>query len=128
MSQTLTISSSLEELHNVSIWILNHLPDTLTKTMYNNILLVTQEAVSNAIIYGNKEVESETVIITLSVNETDILLEIEDQGKGLPALPTKEEAKDMDYIEENGRGLKLVVLLSHSAKVTKNKISIIFKI
>ncbi len=128
MTQTLTISSSLEELHDLSIWLLNHLPDTLTKTMYNNILLVAQEVVTNAIIYGNKEVESETVIITLSVNETDILLEIEDQGKGLPALPTKEEAKNMDYLEENGRGLKLAVLLSHSAKVTKNKITITFKI
>lgn len=128
MSQTLTISSSLEELDELSLWLKNHLPVTLTTTICNNILLVAQEVVTNAIVYGNKEVESKTVIITLNVSETDLLLEVEDQGKGLPALPTKEEAKNMDYLEENGRGLKLVVLLSHSAKVKKNKISITFKI
>jgi len=128
MGQKLIISSRLEELEELSLWLKDRLPPTLTETLCNNILLVAQEVVTNAILYGNKSIESETVIVEITVNESDILLEIEDQGRGLPKLPTKEEAKNMDYLDENGRGLKLAVLLSDSAQVTKNKISITFKI
>lgn len=128
MSQTLIISSRLEELEELSLWLQQQLPDTLSESKRNKILLVAQEVATNAILYGNKSVESETVVIKLTRNPTDILLEIEDQGRGLPALPSKEEAQKMDYLEENGRGLKLTVLLSDAAQVTKNKISITFNI
>ncbi len=128
MSHALTISSSLEELEKLSIWLKGHLPATLSEKTRNNILLVAQELVVNAILHGNKKIESKPVIITVTVNDTDILLDIEDQGKGLPKLPTKKEAENMNYLEENGRGLKLAVLLSHCAEVMENKISITFKI
>jgi len=128
MCQTLTISSSLKELEGLSLWLKNNLPTTLAEKVSNHILLVAQEVATNAILHGNKEIESEPVIITLTVTETDILLEVEDQGRGLPVLPTKEEAENMDYLEENSRGMKLTVLLSHSVHVKKNKISITFKI
>jgi anti-sigma regulatory factor (Ser/Thr protein kinase) len=127
MHQTLTIASNLEELKEVSIWVKHTLPKTLTEKIRNNILLITQELVTNAILYGNKEIESKSVIITLGIKDSDILLGVEDQGEGLPKLPSKKEAQKMDYLDENGRGMKLTVLLSHKATVHKNKIEVIFK-
>lgn len=128
MSHVLTILSSLEELEKLSVWLKGYLPANLSEKTRNNILLVAQELVVNAILHGNKKIESKSVMITITVNDTDILLEIEDQGEGFPVLPTKEEAKNMNYLEENGRGLKLAVLLSHFAEVIKNKVRITFKI
>lgn len=128
MLHSVTIRSSVDELDDASLWIGKHLPLGVTTKIHNNILLVAQELITNAIIHGNQSVEHKTINITLQNNEHDITLSIEDEGRGLPSLPTKEESKSMNYLEENGRGMKLVVLLSDEAIVKRNKIIVTFKI
>ena len=128
MKNTLTIGSSIEELEDVSLWIQKYLPCGVIEKTRNTILLIAQELITNAIVYGNKSVESKTVKIIIESNEYYIVMSIEDQGRGLPSLPSKEEAQNMDYLGESGRGMKLTVLLSDEAKIEKNKIIVKFKI
>jgi len=128
MKNTLTIASSIEELEDVSIWMQKCIPCEVVEKTRNTILLIAQELITNAIVYGNQSIESKTVKIDIETNEDYIVMSVEDQGKGLPALPTKEEAQNMDYLGENGRGMKLTVLLSEEAKIEKNKIIVKFKI
>lgn len=126
MHLTLTIANNVGELEEVMNWIKSHLPSVLTEKIKNNILLVGQELVANAIVHGNKSVESKIVIITLEIEGSKVLLEVQDEGPGLPTLPTKEEAKKMNTFDENGRGMKLAVYLSTKVSVRKNKISVTF--
>jgi len=128
MKNTLTIGSSIEELEDVSLWIQKYIPCGVIEKTRNTILLIAQELITNAIVYGNKSVESKTVKIIIESNEYYIVMSIEDQGRGLPSLPSKEEAQNMDYLGESGRGMKLTVLLSDEAKIEKNKIIVKFKI
>ena len=128
MTYTLTLRSSIEELEDASIWIEKHLPSTVIAKTQNTILLVAQELITNAIVYGNENIQSKTIQITVQSDEKYIVLSIQDQGRGLPALPSKEEAQNMDYLEENGRGMKLAVLLSDEAIVERNKIIVKFNI
>jgi len=128
MKNILTIGSSIEELEDVSIWIQNCIPCEVIEKTRNAVLLIAQELITNAIIYGNKSIESKTVKINIVSNEDYIVMSIEDEGKGLPSLPTKEEAQKMDYLGESGRGMKLTVLLSEEATIEKNKIIVKFKI
>jgi len=128
MIHTLTLRSSIEELEDAAIWIEKHLPSAVIAKTQNTILLIAQELITNAIIYGNKNIESKTIQIGLQNDNTCITLSIQDQGSGLPVLPSRVEAQDMDYLEENGRGMKLAVLLSDKATVERNKIIIKFNI
>lgn len=127
MSYTRIIGSDINELGYASLWMDAHLPLSMTPQIKNNILLVAQELITNAIIHGNQSVKSKTIIIVLEHSDVDIMLSVEDQGKGIVNLPTKEESIQMDYLDENGRGLKLATLLSDSIVVKKNKIIVRFK-
>lgn len=127
MPYTRIIGSDINELGDASLWMDAHLPLSMTPQIKNNILLVAQELITNAIIHGNQNVKSKTIIIVLEHSDVDIMLSVEDQGKGIVNLPTKEESIQMDYLDENGRGLKLATLLSDSIVVKKNKIIVRFK-
>ncbi|HIP30009.1 MAG TPA: ATP-binding protein [Sulfurospirillum arcachonense] len=127
MPYTRIIGSDINELGDASLWMDAHLPLSMTPQIKNNILLVAQELITNAIIHGNQSVKSKTIIIVLEHSDVDIMLSVEDQGKGIVNLPTKEESIQMDYLDENGRGLKLATLLSDSIVVKKNKIIVRFK-
>jgi len=124
---TRIIESDIDELEDASLWMDEHLPLPMTPKIKNNILLVAQELITNAIIHGNQNAKSKTVIIVLDHSDVDVVLSVEDQGKGVVSLPTKEESIQMDYLDENGRGLKLATLLSDSIVVKKNKIIVRFK-
>ena len=127
MPYTHIIGSDIDELEDTSLWMDAHLPLSITPQIKNNILLVTQELITNAIIHGNQNVKSKTVIIVLDHSDVDVTVSVEDQGKGVVSLPTKEESIQMDYLDENGRGLKLATLLSDNIVVKKNKIIVRFK-
>ncbi|CAA6809068.1 MAG: Unknown protein [uncultured Sulfurovum sp.] len=124
---TLIISSRIEEIPNVYEWIEIHLNESINKKQRNSILLITQEIVTNAIFHGNEEIESKKIIISFSNNEDNIVISIQDEGKGYPPLPNKEEAQKLDYLSEGSRGLKLAVLMCKSIEINKNLITLTFE-
>jgi len=126
MNNSLVVSSTLGELENISIWLHRYLPKVLNETKKNHILLVTQEIATNAILHGNKGDTDKNVSLELSVTPQNIILHIKDEGEQIFALPSKEEAKEMDYLDENGRGLKLAVLLSDAIELNNHQVELIF--
>lgn len=123
-------SSTLSVLEDISLWVDKKLPQALDQTTRNHILLVTQEVVSNAIIHGNESLEYKKVSLILTIEKRHIILSVRDEGDILErvTLPSKEEAKEMNYLEENGRGLKLIVLLSDAVEIYQSEITIHFKL
>lgn len=124
---SLLIESKIEEVSRVYDWIETHLQNKVEKKLRNNILLITQEIVTNAIVHGNKEDISKKVIVTFEMNEEDITVTVEDEGEGCPPLPTNEEAQVLDYLDEDGRGLKLAVLMCKTVEVNKNLTTLVFE-
>jgi len=125
---TLIVQSKIEVLDEVYSW----LKDILKASEYqnfkrDNILLVTHEMVANAILHGNREDSLKVVSIILEKRSDNLLLFIKDEGKTIVTFPSKEESKELDYLEENGRGLKLAVLLSDRIEYKNNNIEILFK-
>ena len=126
MKETFSIASELPNLEKITHWLIQTLPPELNDKQKNIILLLTQELATNAILHGNKESPQKQVIITLFIENTSLSISIQDEGTGLDSLPTLEEAKNMDYLEENGRGLKLAVMHANEIHLNGNEIKLYF--
>ena len=127
MKNRLVVKSEIASLDNVYGWVERLLTDEVTPKELRNILLITQEMVTNAILHGNRRSGEKEVIVNVEIKPSEIDIEIEDEGEGVTALPSKEEAKELDYLDESGRGLKLAVLLTKSIELDGNRIKLIFK-
>jgi len=82
--------------------------------------------VTNSILHGNKNIVEKPVTVEVTVNESNIEVEIQDEGEGLKSLPSKDEAKELDYLAENGRGVKLAVLMTERIELNGNRMKLIF--
>ena len=127
MKNILLIQSELSSLEMVYQRVNNFLINKVQKKTLQNILLITQEMVTNSILHGNNNEKSKKVSIKITVDTSHVTVDIEDEGEGLEKLPSKEEAQNLNYLEENGRGLKLTVLMTENIELDGNKIKLIFK-
>lgn len=124
---SLLVESKIEEVSRVYKWIETHLQNKVEKKLKNNILLITQEIVTNAIIHGNKQDVHKKVIVTFEMQNEEVTVTVKDEGEGCPPLPTQEEAEVLDYLSEEGRGLKLAVLMCKTVEIDKNLTTLIFE-
>jgi len=127
MEHRLIVKSELKSLDSIYRWVEKTLTNEVSQKQLRNILLITQEMVTNSILHGNKNSIDKEVIVEIEIQQNDINIKIEDEGEGLQALPSKEEAEELDYLAENGRGLKLAVLMTESIELHGNKMKLIFK-
>jgi len=128
MKNRLVIQSELKALDTVYQWLEIFFVDKISEKELRNILLITQEMVTNSILHGNQSIKEKQVILNRSINSTHVVIEIEDEGEGLKSLPSLEEAQELDYLAENGRGVKLAVLMTERIELKNNKMKLIFKI
>ena len=125
-SEKISCSTNIAYLQDISAWLASHLPEALEEKRKGDILLVAQEIAANAMIHGNRSDPSKTVSVTLEVNDESITLVVEDEGKGEYELPTEEESRSMDILEEGGRGLKISRLLCREMFKDGGKITVVF--
>ncbi|HIO95544.1 MAG TPA: hypothetical protein EYG67_01855 [Campylobacterales bacterium] len=123
MNVKIVIKSQLCEVEKVYQWLEGYLLPLLKNKRLEEILLVMQEIVTNAVIHGNYNHFNKKVCIYLEVAKNQIILMVEDEGEGIKSLV---EAQNMDYMEENGRGLKLAVLISDRIELNHNSIRLWF--
>ena len=107
-------------------WLKKTLKPLVDESMSNKILLVTQEMVANSIVHGNQEDVDKNVVLNIDFTTEHITVEIQDEGSGIERLPSKEESQVLDYMAENGRGLKLAVLICDDIVLKGNKITLVF--
>jgi serine/threonine-protein kinase RsbW len=80
----------------------------LGRKLRHKVMLVISEAFNNAYLHGNRENPEATIKIDLTVNETEITVDISDEGKereGLKNILNKQPATPFG---ENGRGIDLI--------------------
>ena len=84
----------------------------LSDEVYGNVLVATMEATNNAIIHGNNSDPEKIVKIEMLLEQKELLVHIEDQGKGFDysIVPDPTAPENLEKI--NGRGIFLMERLS----------------
>lgn len=74
-----------------------------------NVPVALTEALSNAILYGNRADRSKTVRVRALIDDRALVMEIEDEGKGFDLEEcTIDPTIDQNLVREDGRGLYLM--------------------
>lgn len=121
MKKELIISSKIENLRLVEKFIDEISNDCkLNSEKYGNFLIATLEGANNAIVHGNKLKEELEVKIKAEVNEKDIVITIEDQGKGFDYNNIPDPTAPENIENVSGRGIFLMKKLSNNVEFEKN--------
>jgi serine/threonine-protein kinase RsbW len=115
MKKELIISSKIE---NISL-IENLIDETsvelsLVADLYGNLLIATIEAVTNAIIHGNKLDETKNVKVQISLVGNKLCVQISDEGKGFNYENVPDPTKPDNVEKPDGRGIFLMKNLADS--------------
>ena len=130
MNEELKIQSNIDNLIKVE-----NLIDNLSKRLgvsdevYGKVLVSTIEAVNNAIIHGNKNVESKTVYLVCSSNGSSLTIVVKDEGDGynFNNIP---DPTAIDNIEKlSGRGVFIMKKLADDIEFNEfgNEVKMTFK-
>jgi serine/threonine-protein kinase RsbW len=113
MKKEISISSKIE-----SISIVENLVDEisidlgLVADIYGNILIAVIEAVTNAIVHGNKNDGNKFVKILFQNTDKQLIVKVEDQGNGFQFDDIPDPTKPDNVEKPDGRG---VFLMRHLA-------------
>jgi serine/threonine-protein kinase RsbW len=131
MKKELLISSKIE---NISL-IENLIDETsvelsLVADLYGNLLIAAIEAVTNAIVHGNKLDETKNVKIVISLIGNKLCVQIEDEGKGFNFENVPDPTKPDNVEKPDGRGIFLMKNLADSIEFDKSGsiVNMFFKI
>ena len=96
---------------------------------YGKILVSTMEAVNNAIIHGNKAIESKIVEIEISYKRKVLKISVSDEGPGFKPKEVPDPTKPENIENLNGRGVFLMSRLADKIEFNEpgNKVTMSFK-
>ncbi len=85
-----------------------------------NLPLVMDEALSNAILHGNKGREDLKVHVSIYISSRRIVIQVEDQGEGYIPDEEKDPTKREHIYKDSGRGIYLIKELMDGVTFKKN--------
>jgi serine/threonine-protein kinase RsbW len=130
MNRKLNIESKIENLRIVEKAIDEISAEIgITKDDYGKILVSTMEAVNNAIVHGNKSIESKFVEIEIAFMEKTLRISVADEGKGFIPKNIPDPTKPENIEELHGRGVFLMSRLADEIEFNEqgNKVIMSFK-
>lgn len=80
----------------------------LNQEKFPDILIAMTEAVSNAILHGNKEVRNKPVEVYTRATENGLSIRIKDQGTGFNYKSLPDPTTPHTIEQEGGRGILLI--------------------
>jgi serine/threonine-protein kinase RsbW len=70
--------------------------------------MAVREAITNAMVHGNKEDEAKTVEVTLNCLENAFEIEVKDQGEGFDPTSVPDPTDPANIMKTSGRGIFLM--------------------
>lgn len=130
--QFLSLKSTKENIHQVERFVEDICDEfNINNTYFGNILVALTEAVSNAIVHGNKNEINKDINITFESKPFGLSFTIKDQGEGFDFnnIPDPTDLA-VELKEEEGRGIFLMKVLADEVNFLENgkSIELIFKI
>lgn len=125
----LSLHSTYEESEKVPDFVTDiqeksHLDDDAT----GNLMLLLSEAVTNAIVHGNKLDESKKVDVEVQVNSEKIISTVKDNGEGFNPQQAKDPLQEENLLRASGRGIFLIKEISDSVEYLENGTKIQFSL
>lgn len=80
----------------------------LDESLTHRIMLALSEAVTNAIVHGNKEIRDKKVSIKITINSSMIVIDIQDEGEGFNPDDIPDPVDEKNLLATGGRGLFLM--------------------
>lgn len=103
------VKSDPNLIPEVNEFIFDILKSVLTdKEILGNMNLAVSEALSNAMVHGNKLDQNRNVIVTLNIDEHNIELSIKDSGKGFDPNSIPDPTIPENILKDSGRGLHIM--------------------
>lgn len=120
LTESLTISSTFENLEEVVERAESFFSGVSSDDdfVYKAVLL-TSEAVTNAIEHGNGLDASKSVHIEFISNEESDQLWVEDEGEGFSADDVKDPLREENLLADGGRGIFLIEQLADEVRYEK---------
>lgn len=104
----LQVKSDLSEVPKISRKVLSFLkPLDLSEAFLFDVRLCLEEALINAIKYGNQLKKELKVLLTLEVDKKEVKISLEDQGEGFDPKALKDCTKE-GILRNRGRGVYLI--------------------
>ncbi|PHR72077.1 MAG: hypothetical protein COA66_07685 [Arcobacter sp.] len=129
-TSNMTITSNLKNIKKVMTWVEADLKSFFkNEKKYQSIILGLQEAITNAIIHGNKLDEKKFVNIYYCLDQK-LKITIEDEGKGIieknQALDVSKIKKE-DIYKESKRGIMLMKHFCDEVIFNKNCVTLVIQ-
>ncbi len=125
----LSLNSTYEESEKVPDFVTNiQQKSQLEEDATGNLMLLLSEAVTNAIVHGNKLDENKTVEVEVQINSNQIVSTVKDQGEGFNPQAANNPLKEENLLKESGRGIFLINEISDSVDYLDNGTKIRFSI
>lgn len=117
----LLLKSTYEESEKVPDFVTDiqeksNIDDDTTGTL----MLLLSEAVTNAIIHGNKLNPSKSVDVEVRINQKQIVSTVKDQGDGFVPEDADNPLDEENILKASGRGIFLMKQLSEGVKYEEN--------
>lgn len=125
----LSLNSTYEDSEKVPDFVENiQQKSQLEEETTGNLMLLLSEAVTNAIVHGNKLDESKTVEVEVQINSDKIVSIVKDQGPGFDPNSANNPLKKENLLKDSGRGIFLINEISDSVDYLDNGTKIRFSI
>ncbi len=90
---------------------------SMSDTAFHNLLLTLTEAVTNAIVHGNRRDPERTVKVFVASRGELIICYVEDQGDGFEPSEVADPVAPENLLKDCGRGLFIIRSLSEKFRV-----------
>ncbi|TVQ66109.1 MAG: ATP-binding protein [Balneolaceae bacterium] len=111
----LILSSSYEEAEVVPSFVSKIAMECgLDEECESTLMLLLSEAVTNAIVHGNKSDPAKKVRALLEVHTDEVVVTVSDEGEGFDPAVQKNPLDEENLLKSGGRGLFLIQELADS--------------
>lgn len=111
----LTLASTFEDSEKVPDFVQKIADEhNLGEETASTLMLLTSEAVSNAMEHGNKSDPKKEVHITIDIGDSKITTRVSDEGDGFSYNDLKNPIKKENLLDTRGRGVFLLQELADS--------------
>lgn len=120
MNKKITIHSNLKNIRHVVDEVLGYLQSIKTEeSLIFDIRLSLEEALINAIRFGNRLNENLTVDVDFTHNGNKIIIAVEDKGKGFDYRNLPDPTREENLLKLKGRGIFLIRHLMDNVEFNK---------
>ncbi|HKL17718.1 MAG TPA: ATP-binding protein [Halalkalibaculum sp.] len=127
----IVLESSFDEVEHLEDYV-NELQDwaDFNDEDYARIMLTLSEAVTNAIVHGNKENPEKQVTIRSELTDGTLSISVKDEGAGFDPSNIPDPLKEENLLNIGGRGVYLIKQYADDLQFNENgtKLEMLFKL